>query len=86
MMIFEFDKQTNFEFVCDLVIDNNLIANFEDSNVIKLTNLLAEHGITNWQCTLGMNDKLQRTVKVEVHEKLPRLFYYDLTTVMLQYK
>jgi len=85
MMIFEFDKQTNFEFVCDLVIDNNLIANFEDSNVTKLTELLKEHNITNWQCTIGMNEKCQRTVKIEVHEKLPRLFHYDLTTVMLKY-
>ena len=83
MMIYEFDTVTNFEFECDLIIDNKMVAQFDDSKVTVVTDLLTEHGITNWQVRLGMNLKHQRTVTVEIHEKIPRLFHYDLTTLML---
>ena len=85
MIIVDFDKQTNFDFVCDCIIDNNLIAQFDDSNVTKVTDLLQEHGITNWQVKIGMNEKHQRTISIQVHEKIPPEFDYDLTNIMLSY-
>ena len=86
MKIYEIDKVTTFEFECDLILDNELNAHFDDSNVTTVTDLLTEHNITNWQCTLGMNERHQRTVKVQVYQPLNRLFHYDLTTLMLAYK
>tara|TARA_R110000744_G_C19060934_1_gene528933 strand:+ start:385 stop:645 length:261 start_codon:yes stop_codon:yes gene_type:complete len=85
MIIVDFDKQTNFDFVCDLIIDNNLIAHFDDANVTRLTDLLKEHSVTNWQVSVGMNEKHQRTISVQVHEKIPPAFDYDLTNIMLTY-
>ena len=86
MMIYEFDDVTQFEFACDLILDNRLHAHFDDSKVTDLTALLEQHEIINWQVTMGMNDLHQRTVKIEVHEKLPQAFHYDLTNLLLQYK
>ena len=83
MLIYEYNNITIFEFVCDLIIDNRFSAHFDDANVVKITDLLGEHNIENWQCTLGINESLQRTVKLEVHEPLPEPFHYDLSTLML---
>ena len=86
MMIYEFDKITQFTFECDLIIDNKMVAQFDDAKVTVVTDLLLEHGVTNWQVRLGMNDAHQRTVTVEIHEKIPELFHYDLSTLMLSSK
>ena len=83
MIIVDFDKQTNFDFTCDLILDNNLRAHFDDSRVTELTDLLAEHDITNWQVRIGMNELHQRTISIQVHEKIPPAFDYDLTNIML---
>jgi hypothetical protein len=85
MIIVDFDKQTNFDFVCDCIIDNNLVAHFDDSNVTRVTDLLQEHGITNWQVKIGMNEKHQRIISIQVHEKIPPEFDYELTNIMLSY-
>lgn len=83
MMIFEFDDVTQFEFSSDLIIDNQLIAQFDTDKVETVVDLLKQHNITNWQIRVGEDDAKLRTVTIEIHEKLPPAFHYDLTNRML---
>ena len=83
MMIYEFDTETNFEFECDLVLDRDLRA---DTRVVTVVELLKMHGVTNFVLKIGMNPELKRTVTIQVHEKIPESFNYDLSTNLIQWR
>tara|TARA_R110002126_G_scaffold199709_2_gene347393 strand:+ start:446 stop:706 length:261 start_codon:yes stop_codon:yes gene_type:complete len=86
MMIYEFDLETNFEFECDLVLDRDLRADFDDTRVVTVVELLKMHGVTNFVLKIGMNPELKRTVTIQVHEKIPESFNYDLSTNLIQWR
>mgnify|MGYP003644047310 CR=1 FL=1 len=86
MFINEFDTTTQFEFECDLIINNKLEAEFDDGDVTVIVDLLKQHNITNFIITIGMNHKHQRIVTIQVDEQLSNDFNYDLTSLMLSSK
>ena len=84
MKIYEFDNTTDFVFECDLYIDANFHCEFDTTDVESLREILLDFGITKFDVHVGMNDKLQRTVTLRVHEPLTEEFYYELTPMMLK--
>ena len=85
MVIYEWDDVTTFEFKSDLIVNNQLIAQFDTDHVEAVVDLLKQHNITNWQIRIGTDEHNFRTVVTEVHEKLSDPFHYDLTNKMLEW-
>ena len=82
MKLIELDDVMQFEFECDIMIDANMNAHFDDSKVKQVTDLLKEHAI-DFVVKIGMNERHQRTVNIQTNTKLSELFHYDLTSLML---
>lgn len=82
MKMLELDNCMQFEFECDLMIDANMTAHFDDTSVTQVTDLLKEHNI-DFVVKIGMNELHQRTVNIQTNSPVDELFHYDLTTLML---
>ena len=82
MKLIELDDVMQFEFECDIMIDANMNAHFDDTSVKQVTDLLKEHAI-DFVVKIGMNEQHQRTVNIQTNTRLSELFHYDLTSLML---
>ena len=87
--MFELDDRMQFEFECDLMINSDLIAVFDDSTVTQVTDLLKEHGI---DFVIKVGDciancgKAIKVVNIQTNSPINELFHYDLTSLMLTVK
>ena len=86
MKIIELEHGTHFEFECDLIINDNLQAEFDNSRVQQVTDLCKLHNIPfviRVGDSTGDGYNATRLVTVQTLGITSELFHYDLTTLML---
>lgn len=86
MKISEFHNCTEFVFKGDIVVDHNLKAQWDCPQLDEFTQLLDEHGITDFAISQTYNEVMQREITVRVAvDAMTEEFDYDLTTLMLKH-
>ena len=85
MKISEFHNCTEFSFTGEIYLDSTLVAHWDNPELDRFLETLAEHNITDFAISQTHNEVMQReiTVRVSVDAFTPE-FEYDLTTLMLQ--